>query len=105
MIGRRGGLAALLVAALLPNPALPTSAHGPASHPPEADTATSTFEINGLRVILRRNTANDVVASNLYLLGGTQQLTPATQGIESFLLQASERGTKRFPGAATRQER
>jgi zinc protease len=66
------------------------------------DTATTTFEVNGLKVILRRNTANDVVAANMYLLGGTQQLTPATQGIEAFLLAASERGTKQFPGAATR---
>ena len=67
------------------------------------DTATVAFDVNGLKVILRRNAANDVVAANMYLLGGTQQLTPATQGIEALLLQASERGTKRFPGAATRQ--
>jgi zinc protease len=68
----------------------------------QADTATTSFDVNGLKVILRRNTANDVVAANMYLLGGTQQLTPATQGIEAFLLQASERGTKKFPGVATR---
>lgn len=68
----------------------------------QSDTATTSFEVNGLKVILRRNTANDVVAANMYLLGGTQQLTPATQGIESFLLQASERGTKKFPGVETR---
>jgi len=68
-----------------------------------ADTATSTFEINGLRVIVRRNTANDVVAANLYLLGGTAQLSPATQGIEVMLLAASERGTKRYPRELTRQ--
>jgi zinc protease len=67
-----------------------------------ADTATSEFYVNGLHVILRRNTANEVVAANVYLLGGTQQLTPATQGIESFLLAASERGTRKYPGAATR---
>ncbi|HXT18115.1 MAG TPA: pitrilysin family protein [Gemmatimonadaceae bacterium] len=67
------------------------------------DTATVTFDVNGLKVILRRNTANDVVVANMYLLGGTQQLTPATQGIETLLLNASERGTKRFPGAAARQ--
>jgi zinc protease len=67
------------------------------------DTTTSMFEVNGLRVILRRNTANDVVAANMYLLGGTQQLTPATQGIEYLLLESSERGTKRFPGAMVRQ--
>jgi len=68
----------------------------------QSDTATTSFEVNGLKVILRRNTANDVVAANMYLLGGAQQLTPATQGIESFLLEASERGTKKFPGAETR---
>ena len=68
----------------------------------QADTGTSSFEVNGLRVILRRNTANDVVAANVYLLGGAQQLTPATQGIEAFLLASSERGTKRFPGETAR---
>jgi zinc protease len=68
------------------------------------DTATTTkFEVNGLPVILRQNTANDVVVANLYFLGGARQLTPATAGIEAMLLAASERGTKRFPGAAVRQ--
>lgn len=69
----------------------------------QTDTATTNFDVNGLNVILRRNTANDVVAANVYLLGGTQQLTPATQGIEAFLLEASERGTKRFPREAVRR--
>jgi zinc protease len=69
----------------------------------QTDTATTSFDVNGLKVILRRNTANDVVAANMYLLGGAQQLTPATQGIENFLLRASERGTKRFPAGVARQ--
>jgi zinc protease len=61
-----------------------------------SDTATARFEVRGLRVILRRNTASDVVAANLYLLGGTQQLTPRTAGIEALLLATSERGTRRY---------
>jgi zinc protease len=61
-----------------------------------SDTATERFEVAGLRVVLRRNTASDVVAANLYLLGGTQQLTPGTAGIEALLLAASERGTRRY---------
>ena len=69
----------------------------------QVDTATTSFEVNGVKVILRRNPANDVIAANVYLLGGTQQLTPATQGIESLLLRASERGTKRYPGEKVRQ--
>lgn len=68
----------------------------------QTDTTTTRFDDNGLTVILRRNTSNDVVSANLFLLGGTQQLSPATQGIEDFLLEASERGTRRFPGSAVR---
>ena len=85
--------------------ALTTSAVKHASPVPSVqstDTSTSMFEINGLRVILRRNTANDVVAANLYLLGGTKQLSPATQGIEVMLLASSERGTKKYPREQTR---
>lgn len=67
-----------------------------------ADTSTTQFDVDGVRVILRRNTASDVIAANLFLLGGAQQLTPATQGIETFLLAASERGTKRYPKDALR---
>src|SRR3954452_22416374 len=69
-----------------------------------ADTTTSQFEVNGLKVILRRNTATDVVAANLYFLGGSRQLTPQTQGIEALLFAASERGSRKFPGPRLRQE-
>lgn len=69
-----------------------------------ADTGTSEFDVNGLKVILRRNTATDVVAANLYLLGGARQLTPQTQGIEALLFAASERGSRKFPGPRLRQE-
>jgi zinc protease len=69
-----------------------------------ADTAVTTkFEVAGIPVILRRNPANEVVVANLYLLGGTRQLTPQTAGIEVMLLAASERGTRRFPGSVQRQ--
>jgi zinc protease len=76
---------------------------GPLGSTAPTDTLTTRFEVNGLRVILRRNPANDVIAANLYLLGGTQGLTTANEGIESLILLASERGTVRYPGAAMRQ--
>jgi zinc protease len=76
----------------------------PAAAPTAADTAvTSRFDVNGIRVILRQNPANEVVVANLYLLGGARQITPATAGIETLLLVGSERGTRRFPGATARQ--
>ena len=61
------------------------------------DSMTMRFEVAGIPVILRRVTANNVVAANLYLLGGVRQLTPATQGIENFLLEATEHGTAKYP--------
>jgi zinc protease len=68
------------------------------------DTAVTTkFDVDGVAVILRRNTANEVIAANLYLLGGARQITAANAGIEALLLVASERGTRKFPGATVRQ--
>jgi zinc protease len=67
-----------------------------------ADTSTSVFDVGGVHVILRRNAANDVVAANLYLLGGNQQSTPQTAGTEPFLLWVSERGTKHYSRDAIR---
>ena len=61
-----------------------------------SDTLTSKFTVAGIPVILRQVTANNVVAANLYLLGGVRQLTPATQGIETMLLESTEYGTRKY---------
>jgi zinc protease len=58
---------------------------------------TTSFDVSGVRVILRQNAANNVVAANLYLLGGARQVSPANAGIEPVLLEVSERGTQRYP--------
>lgn len=62
-----------------------------------ADSNTTMFEVAGVRVIHRFVTANDVVAANVYLLGGTRQLTYETAGLEHLLLEASGHGTRRYP--------
>lgn len=67
------------------------------------DSVTQSYNVGGLRVIQRPNYANDAVAVNLYLLGGTRQLTAATQGIESLLLHAGEYGTLKYPGGEWRE--
>lgn len=100
----------LLAAMLLASAATPAAAmvrparDASAMRPAAPDTAVTTkFDVDGVTVILRRNTANEVIAANLYLLGGARQLTPANAGIEALLLLASERGTRKFPGATVRQ--
>jgi len=64
---------------------------------------TTSFDVSGVRVILRQNAANNVVAANLYLLGGARQVTDANAGIEPVLLEVSERGTHQYPGAVLRR--
>ena len=67
-------------------------------------TLTSSFDVGGVKVILRESNANNVVAANLYLLGGSRQVTPANAGIEALLLEVSERGTKNYPKATLRRK-
>lgn len=65
-------------------------------------SATTAFDVGGVHVILRQNDANNVVAANLYLLGGARQVTDANAGIEPILLDVSERGTLHYPKNALR---
>lgn len=67
-------------------------------------TSTTSFDVGGLKVILRQSDANNVVAANLYLLGGSRQVTPANAGIEALLLEVTERGTKKYPKATLRRK-
>ena len=75
-----------------------------ASRPPAPpDDNTAAFEVEGIRVILRK-TDNDIVAANLYLLGGARQLSAQNAGIEIMLLEASERGTRSYPKETLRRK-
>jgi zinc protease len=59
------------------------------------DTATSSYDVGGVKVIHRRANINTVVM-NLYLLGGVRAAPAGQSGIENFLLQVSERGTTKY---------
>lgn len=67
-------------------------------------TMTTSFDVDGVKVILRESKANNVVAANLYLLGGSRQISSANAGIEALLLEVSERGTKNYPKATLRRK-
>ena len=85
------------VAPPTPHATSATAAYGP------LDSLTISYEVAGLKVIHRPASVTDVVAVNLYLLGGSRQYATAPAGIEPFLLNASEYGTARYPGDATRR--
>jgi zinc protease len=65
--------------------------------PVRALALTEEFTVNGLKVILKKNPGNEVVAANLYIRGGVFNLTPATAGIEPLLFDVAVKGTKKYP--------
>jgi zinc protease len=83
--------------------ALPAAA-GPQGRRLPVDSMTSSFTVSGVHIILRRNTSTDVVAANLYLLGGTRQATDSTVGVEPMLLWVSEQGTTHYSRDALRRK-
>ena len=68
----------------------------------EDDSLVVSYVADSVKVIQRINPLTEVVAVNIYLLGGSRLLTPATQGIESMLLTASRYGTRNFPDTTLR---
>src|SRR6266542_188506 len=76
----------------------------PAKIEPSVSAATTSFDVAGIRVILRESPSNNVVAANLYLLGGARQITVQNAGIEPFVLEASDRGTKKYPRNVLRRK-
>jgi len=59
--------------------------------------------VSGVHVIQRLTPGNDVVAVNLYLLGGVMQLTPATAGVEDLALGAADYGSQHYSGSSSRR--
>jgi zinc protease len=55
------------------------------------------FEVNGLKVIYRQNTANNIVAASLYWRGWTMAVADRQAGIESYALNVAQKATKNYP--------
>jgi len=72
----------------------------PSPHP---DSTTVTYTVGGVQVIQRMTPTTDVVAVDLYLDGGVQQLTASTAGIEELVLRTAAYGSAHYPGAKSRQ--
>jgi zinc protease len=86
------GTRALVLLAFLPA-AITSSA--------SAQEAPLLYTSHGVQVVQRVISDAELVSVRVYLLGGSRQLTENTQGIEPFVLRASQRGTALFPGRQT----
>jgi predicted Zn-dependent peptidase len=71
--------------------------------PSQANLITE-FEVNGLKVIVKRRPGAPTVSAGLFLRGGVRNLTPATAGIENLMLSTATEASKKFPREVLRKE-
>ncbi|HVE56384.1 MAG TPA: pitrilysin family protein [Pyrinomonadaceae bacterium] len=64
----------------------------------------SEFDVNGLKVIVKRRPNAPTVSAGLFIRGGVRNLTPTTAGIESLMLSTATEASKKFPRDVMRKE-
>ena len=62
------------------------------------------FEVNGLKVLVKRRTGSQTVAAGLFLRGGSRNLTSQNAGIESLMLDVAAEASVNFPRERLRSE-
>ena len=64
----------------------------------------SDFDVNGLKVIVKRRPGAPSVSAGLFVRGGARNLTPTTAGIENLMLSIATEASQKFPRAVMRKE-
>jgi predicted Zn-dependent peptidase len=75
-----------------------------ATNPQSQAAAVTEFEVNGLKVLVKRRANSPTVAVGLFLRGGSKNLTPENAGIENFALETATESSVKFPRVALRRE-
>src|SRR4029079_4105105 len=64
----------------------------------------SEFEVNGLKVLLKKREGSLTVAAGLFIRGGTANINAENAGIETLMLSVATEATTNFPRAKMRSE-
>ncbi len=62
------------------------------------------FEVNGLKVLVKRREGSLTVAAGLFIKGGSRNITADNAGIEALMLDAATEASESFPRARMRDE-
>ena len=62
------------------------------------------FEVNGLKVLVKRREGSLTVAAGMFIRGGSSNITAANAGIETLMLSAATEGSAGFPRELLRSE-
>ena len=64
----------------------------------------SEFDVNGLKVLVKRRASAPTVAAGLFIRGGARNITEKNAGIESLMLDVAAEGSKKYPREVVRRE-
>ncbi|MBV9959328.1 MAG: insulinase family protein [Acidobacteria bacterium] len=76
----------------------------PAQYTAAQAALVTEFEVNGLKVLVKRRAGSQTVAAGLYLRGGSRNLTEKNAGIEDLMLDVSTEASAAFPRERLRSE-
>src|SRR5829696_2047049 len=87
--------------------ATPGAAAAPAAQSREAaDTLrlVTEFEVNGLKVLVKRREGSQSVVAGLFLRGGARNVTVENAGVEALMLDVATEASQKFPLTVMRRE-
>ena len=62
------------------------------------------FDVNGLKVIVKKRAGSQTVAAGLFIRGGARNITAQNAGIERFMLEAAQEASANYPRERMRTE-
>lgn len=69
-----------------------------------AESLVTEFEVNGLKVLVKRRAGSMSVSAGLFLRGGARNVTTENAGVEALMLDAATEGSVGFPRERLRKE-
>lgn len=94
-------LASTTVAQVAPTP---STASSTAPSTATSGANVTEFEVNGLKVLVKRRAASQTIAAGLFMRGGVRNQTADNAGIETLMLAAMTEASASFPRARLRDE-
>src|SRR2546428_6359714 len=62
------------------------------------------FEVNGLKVLVKRREGSQTVAAGLFIRGGAENISATNAGVEAFMLNVASEASASFPRDRMRKE-
>src|SRR5437762_3750791 len=97
-------LTLVLAAAVQAQTAPPTTAPDFQSVIARQASLVSEFDVNGLKVLVKRREGSQTVAVQFYIRGGAENVTATNAGVEAFMLNVASEASANYPRDRMRKE-